>query len=37
MVNVQLIVRGNETKAVEVDNTLSISQLKVHFLLFSNI
>ena len=28
MVNMQLLVRGNEVKAVEVDNTQSISQLK---------
>ncbi len=31
MVNMQLLVRGNETKAVEVDNQLRVAQLKVNF------
>jgi hypothetical protein len=31
MVNVQLLVRGNETKAVEVDNQTSVAEFKVPF------
>ena len=31
MVNMQLLVRGNEIKTVDINNDLLISQLKVSF------